>query len=551
MLPLSGTVWMLMPFVASLLAILIFSILYVKRYRNPYESDRGSSITSIVALFVSLLTCALIPVDIFIVSFMKDSSSHFKEWALNITQRTDIENSVLYSYYTLYSLIFFCVFILIPFVYFYYEEKSEEGFTSEGRLCSAIKFTVGFLFVAVVLLLIGHQFIAITHLLNSTFIPLREYSPPPNSTTNGTNSSHEWIDDMKFILDDLTRNKGEDALSMVLSILTSVGVIQLVIFTAFGMSSFPIGLIRGTKSARLEMERIQDSHLTNQTKINALRDRERIGNRLTPRERRQLTKLEENERIITREEQYLLTYRGSLFYKLRNLVRPLQIGFGFILCALSLIIWVSLLITNIDKAMHSLGMRMGYALFKPQITNPIDIILVTFQRVFPLDYILILCMSLFFIMATMSGIKNLGIWFFCVRLYKIRVKKSSPQALLMLFATLMLTTLGINILFYCVSPQYVTYGSQHYINATANNTVMVCSSIASSEDCTMTRVSALLVRFFYKAWFFGAFYYWSMWAFIAVSVLSAVYVIIRPTRSVTDGLIDNDDLEDSDDDLRA
>jgi LMBR1 domain-containing protein 1 len=182
--------------------------------------------------------------------------------------------------------------------------------------------------------------------LNSAFIPLREYSPPSNSTTNGTNSSHEWIDDMKFILDDLTRNKGEDALSMVLSILTSVGVIQLVIFTAFGMSSFPIGLIRGTKSARLEMERIQDSHLTNQTKINALRDRERIGNRLTPRERRQLTKLEENERIITREEQYLLTYRGSLFYKLRNLVRPLQIGFGFILCALSLIIWVSLLITK-------------------------------------------------------------------------------------------------------------------------------------------------------------------------------------------------------------
>lgn len=37
-----------------------------------------------------------------------------------------------------------------------------------------------------------------------------------------------------------------------------------------------------------------------------------------------------------------------------------------------------------------------------------------------------------------------------------------------------------------------------------------------ADACTMTRMSALLVRFFYKAWFFGAYYYWAMWAFIAV-----------------------------------
>ena len=105
----------------------------------------------------------------------------------------------------------------------------------------------------------------------------------------------------------------------------------------------------------------------------------------------------------------------------------------------------------------------------------------------------------------------------------------------------MLAMLGINILFYCFSPQYVTYGSQHYINenaTAANETVAICSTEAlegetdlcltiwincsdlfdCSDQCTMTRVSSLLVRFFYKVWFFGAFYYWSMWAFIAVSI---------------------------------
>ncbi|XP_054152892.1 probable lysosomal cobalamin transporter [Oppia nitens] len=540
MLPSVATLYTILPFLLSFVVILVFCIFYVRRYRNPYESDRCATITSIGALFVSLLTCALIPVDIFIVSYMKTSDGDFKDWASNLTQRMVIENAVLYSYYTLYSLIFFCILIVIPFVYFYYEEKSEEGFTSEGRLCSAIKYTLAFLFVAVTLLLIG------------AFIPLQEI---PSAVDNSTSSnSSEWINELRFIWDDFSRNRGEDALSMVLSILTSFGVLLLIVYTGFGMSSFPIGLIRGTKSARLEMERIQESHLTNQTRINGLRDKQRIGSKLTPRERRQLSKLEENERIITLEEQYLLTYRGSLFYKLRNLVRPLQIGIGFIAASLSLIVWISLLLTNIDKAMNSLGMKMGYALPKRSLPNPIDIILVAFQTVFPLDYILIILMALFFIMATMSGVKNLGIWFFFVRLYKIRINKSTPQALLLLFSTLMLSTLGMNILFYCISPQYVSWGSQHYIQTianTTNHTISDCNSNTTRENCTMTRVSVLLVRFFYKVWFFGAFYYWSMWALIVISFLSALYVIIRPTKSVTEGLLDDEDLEQSDEDLRA
>ena len=34
-----------------------------------------------------------------------------------------------------------------------------------------------------------------------------------------------------------------------------------------------------------------------------------------------------------------------------------------------------------------------------------------------------------------------------------------------------------------------------------------------------------------------------------VSALATLYVILRPSRSVTEGLIDDDDLEESDDDL--
>ncbi len=66
----------------------------------------------------------------------------------------------------------------------------------------------------------------------------------------------------------------------------------------------------------------------------------------------------------------------------------------------------------------------------------------------------------------------------------------------MLFATLMLTVLGINVLFYCVSPQYTTYGSQHYIsNTTASgnttvNHIVQCSTDANTYINTTTTVSS-------------------------------------------------------------
>ena len=65
-------------------------------------------------------------------------------------------------------------------------------------------------------------------------------------------------------------------------------------------------------------------------------------------------------------------------------------------------------------------------------------------------------------------------------------------------------------------------------------------SLKYLDSCTMTRMSALLLRFFYKAWFFGAYYYWMMWTFLIVSLCSFIYVSLRPKQTVTQGLLEND-----------
>ena len=515
----------------------MFSFFYLRRYRNPYETDNTSFWTSVFALIVVLITSALLPVDIFLASYMKNADGTFKEWATSQEVRDSLESSILYSYYALYGVVFTCIFIVIPFAYFYFEEREDDIFGSgnSARLSSAIKFTMVFVVVAVALLLIG------------AFIPLRE-SPPSNST--------DW-EKIEFLFGDLTRNRGEDALSMVLSILSLFGMINLIFYTGFGIFSWPMGLIRGTRSARNQSEEIQEQHLVNQTRINALKDKERIGGRLSARERKQLAKLEETERQITRQEQLVEEVRGSLWYKCRKLLRPMEITMGILLIILAFLVWISLLLTNIDKAMNSLGPKMGYTLKERSLPNPIDIILVYMQKVFPLDYLLLFVITWFLVLCTISGIRNLGIRILFVKMYKLRVRRTKPQGLLLTCVTLMLTVLAINIFIYCVSPQYATFGSQKFIqpdtfdvNGTkiANATIVPCNTHINSTECTMTRNSALLTRFFYKAWFFGAAYYWCTWLFVAVSAISLCYVILRKTKDVTDGLEDEDDIEESDDD---
>ena len=63
------------------------------------------------------------------------------------------------------------------------------------------------------------------------------------------------------------------------------------------------------------------------------------------------------------------------------------------------------------------------------LPNPIDIVLVWAQAVFPLDYILYSSMILFLVLCSVSGVKDLGIRFLWLTVYKIKAHYTKPQAL--------------------------------------------------------------------------------------------------------------------------
>ncbi|XP_053566390.1 lysosomal cobalamin transport escort protein LMBD1 [Bombina bombina] len=475
-----------------LLAILAFCWIYVRKYQSHQESEVISTITAIAALAIALITSALLPVDIFLVSFMKNQNGTFKEWAENNVTRLQIENTVLIGYYTLYSIILFCVFLWIPFVYFYYEEKDDD----DGRQCSqinnALKYTLGFVLVCSFLLLIG------------AFVPL----------DIATNKNSTELDKIKLLFEELGSSHGLSALSFSISSLTLIGMLATITYTC------------------------------------------KDGRPLSSKDRRTLYKLEEKLRTLQRRERHLKQHENSCWTKFCSVMRPFKIVWGIFFILVALLIVISLFLSNLDKALHSAGINTGFIIFGTNLTNPLNILLPILQTVFPLDYLLITIIIIYFIFTSMAGIRNMGIWFFWIQLYKIRRGRTRPQALLFLCMILLLIVLHTSYMIYSLAPQYVMYGSQKYLvqntseletNTGNSSTVVVkdCDADAPEDQCIITRT----YLFLHKFWFFGTAYYFGNWVFIAVFLLGVAVSCCKGKKSVIEGEVEEDDSDLSDDDF--
>nr|KAG5696000.1 hypothetical protein BaRGS_023379 [Batillaria attramentaria]KAG5709644.1 hypothetical protein BaRGS_001694 [Batillaria attramentaria] len=198
--------------------------------------------------------------------------------------------------------------------------------------------------------------------------------------------------------------------------------------------------------------------------------------------------------------------------------------------------------------MHSLGYKFGFALPTRHLPNPVDIVLVFTQKVFPLDYILMTGIIVYFVLCSMTGVRRIGIWFLWIRMYKVRPRRTVPQGLLMFCMILMFLVLAINVIVYELTPQYSSFGSQHYL-VTMTTSLILAIFLVLADECTITRMALLLTRFFYKMWFFGAAYYCCTWAFLAIFLIGFIVTVVRGRRSAIQGEVDKDDFEESDEEL--
>jgi len=92
-------------------------------------------------------------------------------------------------------------------------------------------------------------------------------------------------------------------------------------------------------------------------------------------EKRKLAELEEQDAALCRNEESIIIVRQSLFFKCRYLYRPIQILLGILLLLIAILIFISLLLSNINKCIHFINFQQIFAQGNQTLPNPIDIVL--------------------------------------------------------------------------------------------------------------------------------------------------------------------------------
>jgi LMBR1 domain-containing protein 1 len=518
--------------------VLFVAIITTFTWQAPQERSIAVTIVSIISLTSLLATVFLLPVDIALVS--STASAHLgakKDWAT--PARVDgILLTLKIVYYTLYSLDALLCLIAIPFTYFWYEEydevEEEEGTSGNGaRFWRALKYTLGFVFLVLILFLIGF------------FVP----------AAGNSRQKHMDLDYFKRLL---AANNGEKALTFGVGLLMTLGTLLYILYTGAGLALLPVSFIKSAPSISApQLSATTASALERNRELQRQLEMRNAGRPegMPQKDRREMDALLREERTLVRRERLASEARGDgrsrvfrAWTKFQAVFRPLKLLGGIFLLFLAILIWISMLITSIDKAANSIcKQHCGYILGHLNVFQPMNWIFVVSAKAFPVDYILMAFLILFLFSSSITGLASIGIRFLWVRIFQMKKGRTAPQALLIATVLLALVILAINYaVAMVIAPQYAIYGTQTFcVNAPRHpgdqpdcrehpDMVRPCSEAfsepAAKDVCTPTVMSTFLNRVTLNWPVFGAIDFWAQFAFLAVFLVVFVTSLFRTPR---------------------
>jgi len=528
-------IWVAYAVAVALVAIIAATFTYT--YQTPRERSALVSTVTIITLTSLLATVLLLPVDIALVSSTTSKLGAKKDWATPETVH-NILLTLKIVYYLLYSLDAVLCLLVVPFTYFLYEEyddvDADEGNQTFGqRFLGALKYTIIFLALVVILFILGF------------FVPV----------ARDRKGSHLDLDYFKRLL---AENHGERSLTFALGLLICLGTILYVLYTAAGLALLPISYIKSAPS--ISAPQLSE---TTATALEQNRERQRQlegrnagqGGGMQAKDQRELEALVREERTLVRRERLAAEAQGEgksfiirAWTKTCAIFRPLKLIGGFLLLIIALIVWASMLITGIDKAKNSVcKQHCGYILGSINVFQPVNWVFVQSSKVFPIDYVVMALLVLYFFSSSVVGIAAIGIRFLWVKLFEIRKGHTSPQALLMATVMLTLIMLATNYsIAMFVAPQYAIYGAQTFCSnptkhpndqpdcSNHKELIQPCSELSdeygSMNVCTPTVVSTFLNRVTFNFPFFGALAFWAQFAFLAVFLVVLLTSLFRTPK---------------------
>ncbi|KAF4311146.1 putative lmbr1 domain protein [Botryosphaeria dothidea] len=522
-------------YAVAIVILLAIAAVFVYIYQTPRE--RAASVTAVCIFTVSALwaTILLMPVDIALVSSTNVSKEgRRKDWATP-DKVDDIVYTLKIVYYTLYSLDALLCLLIVPFTYFFYEEY-DEGAEEDGtqtigsRLWGALKYTIAFVILVVILFLVGF------------FVPVAK------------STKHKHLD-LDYFKNLLAENHGERALTFALGLLITIGTLIYLLYTAAGLALLPAAMIKSAPSISAPtLAENTAAQLENNRERQRQLDRRNEGRAegLDARDRRELEALVREERTLIRRERLAAEASGEekgwlmkTWIKIEAIFRPIKLLGGIILMIFALLIFVSMLITGIDKAKNSICKAgCGYVLGHINIFQPVNWIFVQSSKVFPIDYIIFLLLVLFLFSSSVVGIATVGIRFLWITIFRIRKGHTSPQALLLATVLLTLMVLAINYsVAMVIAPQYATFGPQTYCDRPTRHpgeqpdcsehksAIKPCTELAENpvakDICTPSVVTTFINRVTVNFPFFGVVDFWAQFAFLAVYLIVFITMLFR------------------------
>mmetsp|Transcript_105511 Transcript_105511/g.303414 ORF Transcript_105511/g.303414 Transcript_105511/m.303414 type:complete len:534 (-) Transcript_105511:77-1678(-) len=494
--------WLLLG--TAMVGLLLLSYIIYHYLADPRESYFVAMLAVVLSLTVSILCVMVIPVDIYVIS-----QGSIRSEALHVTiSQEQVRNAYLF----LFASLLFLAFGLVPHAYFYGEERGGGDFDSkaDGRsCCSALKSTL--IFVAFVFCLV---------VAGLNFRP--GHTESMDGLLGGQEQAVRWVSDL---LD--AEHHGLNAISFSIACLTSLGVVGWVFYTAYGMAAMPFAWLRGRQSAQEQRQDLEVSIASIRQQYRSIQERyppQEDGSvdlsRMKAADRKELNRLQREHKNLMQHNyklQEIEQQAGNVIPWLLQVFVPFRWAIGLAMLCMSLLVSASLLLTLVDRLMHSdCGWACGYTLKERRIFNPADEIFLLLSQVFPMDFVVLALFVIYIFAASVFGIISLGIRFLCFNVYALRVRKSTPQALLVLCNVVSYILLALCMALLTIAPDYTAFGSQAAQGPAGVAGHCSLEKREATKDCNVSVISTFFTRIAISTPAFSVGYFFANWAFVAV-----------------------------------
>ncbi|KAJ5072986.1 lysosomal cobalamin transporter-related [Anaeramoeba ignava] len=436
-----------------------------------------SIIISTFSLVLPLLCYWILPVDVY-----------------SLTSKSFDHTSLKYGYYILFGIILLFMFILIPFAYFYSEDKGDGQTSHKSRILTSLLYTAITFVVIMVLFLIG------------LFVKIGS-TPQKNES---------WS---KSIFD--SENKGDSAIVFSIACVLFISYFDFIKYTSYGISILPVSMIIH-KKIKYQQEDVAGQQKIISERIQALETKYAIsGKKVSKKDRQQ-------KQQLLSEQERLELYSKEIETKSKNCcitccdkLKVFSRVFGVLFAIISLFLIICFLITIIEQIWKSkCGIKCGFLLEKPT-NNPFDKLMVVLGKHFPLDFIVLILVGAYFFICSFYAIKRLQTRFLIWKMFPIYPHQTFAQGLLLLGMFLMGISLVIMFEMMTLAPQYSTFGSKK--NSSGN----LCTINDPEDECPHSQISIIYSRIVGKMPFFSVVFYIFNWIFCALSIFYFFYAFLK------------------------